>query len=311
MEHNLVKKILKNKWIRKLRYNLLYFFVLILLWKIKILPRKIGLFVFELLGKIIFYFPHQEKRFTIENLTLIYGNKWSKQKIKKVAKSVYSQLGKNFFDAFYLSSLPFEKFNSLVKHDPLNKVKEAYNKGRGIIIITAHTGCFEMVLHFFHKHGLKGFAIGSKLKDERLDNIIRKLRSGENIFYMDRTESSRKIIKYLKEGLVFGVLIDQDTASVEGEFIDFLGKDAYTPSGPIKIAMKYNIPVFVATTVREKDDTHYVFVNGPLELQNSNNFEKDLKENLLLVNKIICNTIEKYPDQWVWMHRRWRTNINN
>ncbi|MCX7726402.1 MAG: hypothetical protein N2053_06100 [Chitinispirillaceae bacterium] len=304
---SLTKKILKKRWIRKLRYNFLYFFVCILLWKIKILPRKIGLFIFGLFGRIVFYIPHHEKKITIENLRLIYGDRWSKKEIKKVAKSVYSQIGKNLFDAFYLSRLPFDKFNLLVRHDPIDKVKEAYSQGRGVIIITAHTGCFEMVLHFFHKHGLKGFAIGSRLKDERLDKIVRRLRSGENIFYMDREESPRKVIKYLKEGLVFGVLTDQDTASVEGEFVNFLGKPAYTPSGPIKIGMKFNIPVFVATTVREKGDKHYVFVNGPLDLKNSGNFESDLKENLLLVNNIIGDTIEKYPEQWVWMHRRWRT----
>ena len=93
---------------------------------------------------------------------------------------------------------------------------------------------------------------------------------------------------------------------MEAVFADFLGRPANTPSGPMKIAMKLNIPVVVVTTARQPDNTHHVFISGPVDLVNTGNFEKDLVQNVQIANDRICKTIERFPEQWVWMHRRWK-----
>jgi KDO2-lipid IV(A) lauroyltransferase len=235
---------------------------------------------------------------------MIYGGKWSEKKIRKTARQVYSGLGKNLFDAVHLPQLSSQKMAKIVHIDPMEKVQKVYDRGNGIIFITAHVGCFEMQLHLFGNLGFRSFAIGRKMFDQRIENLIRQTRSGNNIDYMDRTEGTRKIVRFLKEGKIFGVLIDQDT-NVEGVFANFLGRPAHTPSGPIKMAMKLNIPVFVATTVRRDDNTHYVFVSDELQLENTGDFHSDLVSNVQKANDFICKTIEQYPSQWVWMHRRW------
>jgi Kdo2-lipid IVA lauroyltransferase/acyltransferase len=268
-------------------------------------PRKIGLKIFGAIGAIAFVFPNEEKNRTIKHLRKIFGNTWSDSKIKKTAREVYIQLGKNLFDGVYLSGLTKCKFDKIVKHDSFDEFREAYNQGKGIVAITAHTGCFEMLLHYFAIAGFKCFAIGRRMYDDRLEQLIRQNRSGENITYMNRTEGPRKMIRELQEGKVFGVLIDQDT-DVEGVFVDFLGNRALTPSGPVKIAMKLNIPVFVVTTARQQDDSHYIYVNKRLPLVDTKNFDEDLKRNVQLANDQICETIRQFPSQWVWMHRRWK-----
>jgi len=270
------------------------------------IPRPAGLALFGCAGTVAFLFPHIDRRRTLYQLSLVFGDTWSKNKITATARNVYRELGKNLYDAFVLPLLSVSEFDRIVSHDPIDPVTRAYREGKGCIMITAHTGCFEMLLHFFPKHGLKTFAIGKKLRDPHLDDIIRKTRSGENILYMDRTESPRKIVRYLQEGMLFGVLIDQDT-SVEGVFADFLGRKAHTPSGPIKMAMKMNIPVFVVTSVRTPGNTHHVSINGPVPFKSSGNFEQDLVDNVTTCNDIISAVIYAHPEQWVWMHRRWKT----
>jgi KDO2-lipid IV(A) lauroyltransferase len=101
------------------------------------------------------------------------------------------------------------------------------------------------------------------------------------------------------------VLVDQDTP-VEGVFADFLGIPAHTPSGPVKMAMKLDIPLFVVTSARQEDNTHHVFIDGPVALRKSDDFDEDLLHNVTMINSLICRTIRRYPSQWVWMHRRWR-----
>jgi KDO2-lipid IV(A) lauroyltransferase len=161
-----------------------------------------------------------------------------------------------------------------------------------------------MLLHYFASRGFGCFAIGRELYDKRIDALVRKQRSGENIVYLHRTENLRKFLKLLGEGRLFGVLIDQDTR-VDGVFAHFLGRLAYTPSGTVKLAMRMNLPVFVVTTARQKDDTHRIFVRE-VKLVSGGKSDGDLVRNVERINAVIGETIKAYPDQWVWMHRRWR-----
>jgi KDO2-lipid IV(A) lauroyltransferase len=122
---------------------------------------------------------------------------------------------------------------------------------------------------------------------------------------MDRDDSARKVVRYLKDGRAFGVLIDQDIL-VEGVFGTFLGKTAFTASGPIKLAMRLKVPAFVVTTARQPDNTHHVYFSRKLEFRDTGDEMADLKAAIQAANDLICETIRKFPEQWVWMHRRWR-----
>jgi KDO2-lipid IV(A) lauroyltransferase len=271
-----------------------------------LLPRKFGLWLFGSLGRVVFLFSNREKTRTLEHLRMIFGATWNEDTIGETARNVYVALGKNIFDAVKLSRAPHRRFNDLVKHDDLTEFEYLYSLGQGVIVITAHVGCFEMLLHFFARHGFKSLTIGRRSFDSRLDGLIRSLRSGEDISFMDRSESPRKILRWLREGGAFGVLIDQDTR-VEGVFAPFLGTLAHTPSAPVRMAMRYNIPAVVATTVRRPDDTHYVYISDRLKFEYTGDFERDLITNVGMANNLIGQTIMRFPEQWVWMHRRWKT----
>ncbi|HEX3019064.1 MAG TPA: lysophospholipid acyltransferase family protein [Chitinispirillaceae bacterium] len=290
---------------KQVRHDLLYKGAQIAFNIASKIPRSTGLSLFGRIGALVFLFPSLEKRRTISHLKFIYGNKWSEKQILSTAREVYIELGKNLFDAIHLSRLNQEALNRIVQHDSLDEFRSAYELNKGVIVITAHVGCFEMLLHFFALHGFKSFAVGRKMFDQRLEELIRETRSGDNIEYMDRTEGTIKIVRLLKQGKTFGVLIDQDT-KVESVFAPFLGHDASTPSGPVKLAMKFDIPAFVVTTVRQKNNTHHVYISEQLKLTRTDDFESDLRVNVQKANDIICDTIRRYPSQWVWMHRRWK-----
>ncbi len=290
---------------RSVRYFFLASLARVLWMLARIVPRPVGLSCFGMLGYLVFRLSRRERKRTLDHLQLIYGDAWDRKKIHTVARDVFIGLGKNLFDAFFLWGLSGQRFFELVKSDRLEEFKNAAAKNRGVIIITAHVGCFEMLLHFFARCGFPIIAIGKKAKDTRIDNLLRKMRSGPNIQYMDRSENSRKILRSLREGKLCGVLVDQDT-DVEGVFARFMGKPAFTPSGPVRIAMKNEIPVFVVTTIRLQDNTHRVFLSRQVDLANTGNFHNDLVTNVQKINDLLCKTIEQYPSQWVWMHRRWK-----
>jgi KDO2-lipid IV(A) lauroyltransferase len=269
------------------------------------LPRKIGVALFGAIGTLGWLIAAGERRKTLENLRLIYGNRLSAAQISRLGRTVFANLGRNLFDSLHLLARDSDYFDRIVKHDEFSLIDQAYREGKGVIMVTAHTGCFEMLLQFFARKGYGTFAIGRASYDSRIDELIRSARTGSNFEYLHRTENPRVILRKLQAGKVMGVLIDQDTAT-EGVFAHFLGRLAYTPSGPAKIAMRYKIPLFVVTTARQKDGTHRIFFSSRLELLDSGEFNDDLVRNVEAINAFLCKTIEEYPEQWVWMHKRWK-----
>ena len=266
-----------------------------------------GLLLFGAVGRIVYALPLMEKKLTKDHLRLIYSATHDQQWINRTARQVYYNIGKNAFDAVWLSQATPQQFNRVVTWDAaeLEKVKVAHAKGRGVVIITSHLGCFELILQIFSRQGMASFAVGQRLYDERLDAMVRDLRSGPNIAYLYRNNSARDIVRFLQEGRLFCVLVDQDTA-VDSLFAPFLGVPAYSPFSAVKMALRFNVPAFVATTARQRDNTHRYFIEGPLSFERSDNEQYDLARGVAMANAKIGATIQQFPEQWVWMHRRWR-----
>lgn len=292
-------------FIKRGKNDLIFAAVRFVLFVHGVLPRKLGLAVFEILGDIAYFFPNRERTRTVEHLRSIFSAQWPEKKVLSLARRVYRELGKNAFDAIYFARCNKKQMEKNVLCDDLSEFRRAYDRGKGMVAITAHCGCFEMLLHYFAAQGFRSFAIGKEVYDRRLDRLVTKMRSGPNITYVYSSENPRAIIRLLKEGRLMGALIDQDT-KVDGVFAHFLGKLAYTPSAPVKLAMRYDIPVFVVTTVRQEEGMHRIFISERIALQKSGDESRDLVKNVETVNSLISATISKYPAQWVWMHRRWQ-----
>jgi KDO2-lipid IV(A) lauroyltransferase len=112
-------------------------------------------------------FPGLDRKRTIEHLCFIYGTRWSKKQILSTASRVYGNIAKNLFDSIHLSQMDVSDLKKIVSCDPIDELKKEYDRGKGIIIITSHSGCFEMLLHYFPAIGFKCFAIGRKMFDQR------------------------------------------------------------------------------------------------------------------------------------------------
>jgi len=290
-------------FIKRGKNDLIFAAVQCVLFVHRLLPRRLGLVVFEILGAVAYCFPNRERTRTLEHLRFIFSGQWPERKILSSARRVYRELGKNAFDAVYFARCDKKRMQKNVLCDDLGEFRRAYDLGKGVVAITAHCGCFEMLLHYFAAQGFSSFAIGKEVYDRRLDRLVTKMRSGPNITYIYSSENPRAIIRLLKEGKLMGALIDQDT-KVDGVFAHFLGRLAYTPSAPVKLAMRYDIPVFVVTTARQENGMHHIFVSERIVLRKSEDETHDLVKNVEAVNNQITATIYKYPAQWVWMHRR-------
>ena len=290
--------------LKRLKNDCVYAAAVGLLCGHRLLPRRLGLMLFETIGAIAFCFPNRERKLTIEHLRMVFGERWTDKQVMRCARKVYADLGKNAFDALYFARLNSAGLARHIDCDDVTSFRGAFEKGKGVMAITAHCGCFEMLLHYFAGQGFPCFAIGSRLYDHRLDALVARLRSGPNSMYLHRSNNLRDMIRLLKEGRVMGALIDQDT-KVDGVFAHFMGRLAYTPWGAVKLARHYDIPVFVVTTARVTGEKHRIFVSKEIDLRPTGNETEDCVKAIETINGHISTTIERFPSQWVWMHRRW------
>jgi KDO2-lipid IV(A) lauroyltransferase len=191
-----------------------------------------------------------------------------------------------------------------VRFDDENLVKEIYSNPKGAIILGGHLSAFELKTHIAAMMGFRGMSIGSRLFDKRIDDIFVNLRERNGVKYYDRSGGIKSVLKNLKEGFLFGVLVDQD-ATDDGVFVNFLGKEAFTPFMPVKIAIKYKIPIAWSFLIRQKHDK-YVFYIEKADIVETENETESCILNLQKFNERLGEFVKKFPQQWVWMHRRWR-----
>ena len=186
------------------------------------------------------------------------------------------------------------------------RLDKAYEKGKGIIVLTAHFGSWELMAAALRENNCPGVTIGRRIYFKKYDDFLNRLRKSRDVEVIYRDESPRKMLKTLKKNWIVGIVADQDVDSVDGVFVNFFGQAAYTPTGPVALAKASGavlLPVFI---IRE-GSRHTIAIDEPIELRDTGDKEADLIYNTQKWSDVVESYIRRYPDQWVWMHRRWKT----
>lgn len=292
-----------GKQLKKERHLLAYLFVKIVIWCTLHTPRVIGWPVAGLIGCCFFHLLPKERARTLANLQRVFPQKSSKE-IKKLALHMYRNLGYSFFDSIKLPALPRDKALKYLGDFDMDLIHKAMKKGKGLIVLAGHLGAFELQTQFAQLLGVDCVTVGAALFDKRIDEEINRLRTRNGVAYIGRDGAMRGILKALRAGKLFGVLIDQDTTP-DGVFAPFLGSLAWTPATSIKMALKSGVPLLYLSMHRKSDKKYYVRIEEPaVELSG------DLTTDLLAIaegfNRFYEKQILAHPEQWPWMHRRWK-----
>jgi len=296
---------------KKLRKDIKYFLIF---WLVKLLirlstffPRKWVVGFYGTLGTIAFTFANKSKKRTIKHLTMAYGHEKSTIEIEEMAAAVYKNIGKNFADIVRL--LEVKKLSDLEKVldiEGIEHLENAYQKGDGVLCLTCHLGAFELTGTTVALTKYPTMAIGTRMKDPRLNQLLVDNRTSRGIENIYRGEDSIKLIRGLKSGKALIILIDQDT-KVKGTFVDFFGIQAYTPIGATVLALKTKAAVVPMSVTLGKDGRQKMVFKPALEVIKTGNYEEDLVTNTELFSKSLEAFIRENPTQWVWMHERWKT----
>lgn len=299
---------LKTKTIwRKTKYNLLYALVVTVIRVSTFLPRSLWLATCGLCGKIVFCVAPKLKEQVASHLRLAFKNEMTPPEIRRLTEQAFVMLGKNagiVLRNFSLSS--GKEFRKQVVVNGIDHAVNAFEAAQGVIFLTAHLGPFESVATELSLRGFNPYIVGTPLKDRRLNNLLLQHRGRFGAVVIERGKDTYRLVKNMATGGTMAILIDQDT-HVKSVFVDFFGKPCSTPVGAAYMAMKTRaavIPVFAHLNERGMIEINYY---PPIEIIKTGNETADLITNTQRFTAVIENEIRKYPDQWVWMHKRWKT----
>jgi len=268
----------------------------------KLMPYRLGVYAGGVLGFIAYYIFPRERNRAITHLTLAFGDK-GRPWIQRTAQRSFIHLGKSLLEMMLISP---RRLAQVVDVQGEENLRNALSLKKGVVYVTGHIGNWELMgLTVATKCTVSVIAV--PLEPEQVNDMIVRLRArmGVRTILRGRPGASRELIRIFKENRILGILIDQDT-DVESAFVDFMGRPAWTPTAAASMAIKFGAPVIFGTIQRGNDDRHTITIEGPLELVRTGNDEKDIIANTAMLTKKIENRIAQNPEQWVWMHRRWR-----
>lgn len=291
---------------RLIKRFLIYISVRIAAFFLLILPVKIAVFLGAKAGILYFYLSAKNRQQVIENLNLAYGRQKTEAEIFEIAKKVFVNLGKNAAEFVSLPKINKSNIDRFIKVYGLEKIDKVLQAKKGAIILSCHLGNWELSAAYF---GLKGYpsnAIVRPLRYERFDRLVNSLRVSKGVNVLGRDNSFKKIVSLLKSNQIVGILPDQDIDSIDGVFVNFFNKPAYTPIGLVLLAMASGSPIMPIFCVRQ-NGAHKLIVEDPIELELTGNKEKDIFVNTQKWTDLVEKYIRQYPEQWVWIHKRWKT----
>ena len=226
---------------------------------------------------------------------------------RQIVNGVYQNLGRILFTLSHTPRLNTDNIHDWIEYEGYGHFQRALRRGKGVLFMTGHLGNWELsataqsLLHHPMHVIVRSF-----------DNpLIDKLIDGYRTFHGNRTihkqHYGRSLLRALKNNEAVGVLVDQNTIEHDAIFIDFFGVRASSTTGIVKAAMKTGAAVIPGFALWDDRKGHYLLkFYPPLELTQTGNFEEDLEINTQLCQATIEEAVRNHPDQWLWIHRRWK-----
>lgn len=294
---------------QRVKNDLLFALALAGVFLCRSIPHRWGMRAGERLGRAGYALLPRERARALDHLSMAFGPEKSAEERRRIARSCFGNMGKIAVETINLSRLRLGRdFRVLL--EGRRYLDEALGEGRGVIWLTAHLGNWELIGWYMARLGYPVNVVARALYDERLNRLL--LRSREDaavrVFLRESPSTGRQILQALKRGEILGMLIDQDT-KVKGVMADFFGRPANTPAGPAILAVRRGAPVVAGFIHRVSDEEHRIVIHPPLDIQRTGDTERDVAVNTERFNRVIEREIRKHPEQWVWVHRRWRRRV--
>ena len=270
------------------------------------LPMSVANFFSDTIGILWFYIDKRHRRITLDNLNHAYKNEFSSSQIRSLGKKVFKNLASILFEVGWSTHLTETQLMEYFTIKGMEHVKNAHKKGKGVILLSCHMGNFELLTTAFGRTGYKVYGVYRKLDFKPLERLILETRQRFGVQLIALKGASKKIDAILKNGDVVGTLLDQNVDWYQGCFVNFFGRPACTNNGLAAMALRTKAPIIPIYLTRKNRKFMIEFL-PEIELQKTGDRIKDLENNTQNYTSVIESMVRKYPDQYFWVHDRWKT----
>lgn len=226
----------------------------------------------------------------------------------RIMRGCARHLGRVVAEVAWLWRADAGMVEDLVDVEGVEHIFDALDRGRGAILATGHVGNWELLNARLAVAGVPITLAVRELDDSRVDAVVTALRTrfGSEVI-LRGVSAGRQLVRALGSNRGVGLLIDQDIPSIPGVFVPFFGRAAWTPSGAAMLALRTRCALMPGFIHRMPDGRHKIKIDQPFERPNEGSLEARVTELTAAATAAVEWHVRAWPEQWVWMHRRWRT----
>ncbi|HEU5341439.1 lysophospholipid acyltransferase family protein [Edaphobacter sp.] len=272
-----------------------------------VLPRGLARAIGAAVGAVAYRGLGRLRKVGLRNLALAFPEKTEAER-EAILQIVYRNLGYLLAEFTKMQGYTAESASRFIRYEGLENYLRARDKGKGVLVLTGHLGAWELSSFY---HSLMGMPMGMVIR--RLDNplvdaFVNRVRCMHGNRVIHKDDFARGLIASMRAGETVGILMDTNMTPPQGVFVPFFGVEACTASGMARIALKTGAAVVPGFLLWHEAEKKYVLRFGEeLEVVNTGDAEADAVSNTARFTEVMEAYIRQYPEQWLWMHRRWKT----
>src|SRR2546427_8813142 len=271
------------------------------------LPRSLSRAAAIALSWTIYLLHVRLRRVGMRNLALAFPDKTRRERAR-ILRGVFTSLGRQLAEVCLFPTYTLENVGKVVVYDGFENFERALARGKGVLFLTAHLGGWELSAFTHSLYGHPLHIVMRPLDNVYLDSLMRRYRTMHGNSTVDKDDFVRGLLSAMKAGETVGILMDTNMTPPQGVFTDFFGIPACTASGLARIALRTDAAVVPGFTVWDPVLRKYRLRFDPaVKLIRTGHLEADIVANTRQFTKVIEEYVRKYPDQWLWVHRRWKT----
>ena len=271
------------------------------------LPRKLARGLVGILTWLLYLLLGRLRRVGERNLELAVPESPLPER-KRILQTVFRNLGWQLVEFCRMPRYTAENTRNWIRTEGLEHYLAAASRGRGVLVLTGHLGAWELSSFY---HSLMGHPMGMvirRLDNKLLDEYVNRIRCLRGNRVLHKDDFARGLLTAMRAGETVGILMDTNMTPPQGVFAQFFGIEACTASGLARVALKTGAAVLPGFLVWEAKERRYVLHFGPeLRFTKTGDAVRDILAATQQCNDVLEAWIRRYPDQWLWIHRRWKT----
>jgi len=257
-------------------------------------------------------FAAKQRKISLDSLRQAFGSEKTDAEIEKIAKDSFTYMARSAIELIFMMDKP-QLLKQRVSFEGRKNLDAALARGKGVILVSAHFGNFPLLLARLAQEGYKVAGIMRPMRDTRVEKLFLKKREKyhvKTIYSQPRNVCVETTIRTLRSNEVVFIPIDQNFGTA-GVFVNFFGRQAATATGPVIFAQRTKAAILPCFIVRLKDNTHKIIFDSHWELEEGKTSQETVSLNIQRLTSVIESYIRKYPAEWGWIHRRWKTKPNS